>query len=243
MEDGEGGNDSSSFGGVGNGGCSSPNSARPRKLGNLRAALEASNVIHVARSVDRRSCGWSDARGSGHAWRNSGGNGHGWSKYKWRDRGWKDFRCNVSHWSENEEIRQAASEVFGLEGPTEDVRLAIASWCPSLALGFSVHLSASARAARRAAMLLAKERRLPCQCEHITLAGYLNTACTKTRCVHCRRCLQCKRNLDPDVNCQCVPLAPDCMHIRDRCPRCGWCQCNGRLAHANCSRQWHGKLL
>ena len=56
-----------------------------------RAALEASNVIHVARSVDQRSCGWSDARGSGHAWRNSGWNGHGWSKYKWRDRGWKDF--------------------------------------------------------------------------------------------------------------------------------------------------------
>ena len=61
-----------------------------------------------------------------------------------RDRGWKDFRWNASVWSDNEEIRRAASEVFGAEGPTEDVRLAIASWCPSLALGFSVHLSASA---------------------------------------------------------------------------------------------------
>ena len=113
LEDGEGGNDSSSFDGVGNGGCSSPNSARPLTMGNLRAALEASNVIHVARSVDQRSCGWSDARGSGHAWRNSGWNGHGWSKYKWRDRGEKDYCWNVRVWSENEVLNLAAVEAYG----------------------------------------------------------------------------------------------------------------------------------
>ena len=45
MEDGEGGNDSSSFGGVGNGGGSSPNSDRQVMMENLRAALEASDVI------------------------------------------------------------------------------------------------------------------------------------------------------------------------------------------------------
>ena len=113
MEDGEGGNASSSFGGVGNGGCSSPNSARPITMGNLRAALEASNEKHVARLVDQRSCGWSDAGGSGHAWRNPGWNGHGWSKYKRRDRGWKDFCWNVRVWSENEVLYLAAVEAYG----------------------------------------------------------------------------------------------------------------------------------
>ena len=55
MEDGGRSNASSSFGGVGYGGRSSPNSTREVVIDNLREALEASEEKHVAiRGCDRK---------------------------------------------------------------------------------------------------------------------------------------------------------------------------------------------
>ena len=149
--------------------------------------------------------------------------GRGWSNSGWSGRGASDQSWHTSVWigrlyrePQPEDIRWIASEVLGFEGPNEAVRYSIASWSPSLALGLSVHLSTSERAARRQAMLDAKGKQIRCRCEHSTGAGHFNIACAQTLCVHCRGCLICPRNLDPDLHCGCIPLAPHCAHFRDR---------------------------
>ena len=119
--------------------------------------------------------------------------GRGWSNSGWSGRGASDQSWHTSVWigrlyrePQPEDIRWIASEVLGFAGPNEAVRYSIASWSPSLALGLSVHLSTSERAARRQAMLVAKGKQIRCRCEHSTGAGHVNTACAQKLCVQCR---------------------------------------------------------